>query len=146
MCALVTGVQTCALPIYASLDSSADLTVYGDDVEGVTAFHPDGDPEVAISDRLANDPRRENRLRTTLAHEFRHVHFHRHLWAGKFQHGRLFDRRSPDNKAVGQRERERVGAGKCGSVRVELGGGRIIKKKKANIIAVLVCSIQYVYH
>src|SRR3546814_5151004 len=76
----------------ASLDSSADLTVYGDDVEGVTAFHPDGDPEVAISDRLANDPRRENRLRTTLAHEFGHVHFHRHLWAGKFQHGQQIGR------------------------------------------------------
>jgi len=88
----------------ASLDSSADLTIYGDDVEGVTAFHPDRDPEVAISDRLANDPRRENRLRTTLAHEFGHVHFHRHLWAGKFQHGELFDRRSHENKAICKRD------------------------------------------
>jgi len=88
----------------ASLDSCADLTIYGDDVEGVTAFHPDGDPEVSISDRLANDPRRENRLRTTLAHEFGHVHFHRYLWAGKFQAGQLFDRGSRENKAICKRD------------------------------------------
>lgn len=88
----------------ASLDSCADLSIYGSDVEGVTAFHPDEDPEVSISDRLANDPRRENRLRTTLAHEFGHVHFHRHLWADKFQHGHLFDRRSPENNAICKRD------------------------------------------
>lgn len=88
----------------ASLDSSADLSIYGSDVEGVTAFHPEEDPEVSISDRLANDPRRENRLRTTLAHEFGHVHFHRHLWAGKFQHGSLFDRKNPENNAICKRD------------------------------------------
>ncbi|HEY9092859.1 ImmA/IrrE family metallo-endopeptidase [Parasphingorhabdus sp.] len=88
----------------ASLDSCADLSIYGQDVEGVTAFHPGEDPEVSISDRLANDPRRENRLRTTLAHEFGHVHFHRHLWAGKFQHGQLFDRKSPENTAICKRD------------------------------------------
>lgn len=88
----------------ASLDSCADLSIYGSDVEGVTAFHPDEDPEVSISDRFANDPRRENRLRTTLAHEFGHVHFHRHLWAGKFQHGHLFDRRSHENNAICKRD------------------------------------------
>jgi len=88
----------------ASLDSCADLSIYGSDVEGVTAFHPDEDPEVSISDRLANDPRRENRLRTTLAHEFGHVHFHRHLWAGKFRHGSLFDRKDPKNNAICKRD------------------------------------------
>lgn len=88
----------------ATLDSCADLSIYGDDVEGVTAFHPDEDPEVSISDRLANDPRRENRLRTTLAHEFGHVHFHRPLWAGKFQHGHLFDHTSPENNAICKRD------------------------------------------
>ena len=64
----------------ASLDAYADLRSYGADVEGVTAFFPDRDPEVSISELLANDPRRENRLRTTLSHEFGHVHLHRHLW------------------------------------------------------------------
>ena len=55
-----------------SLDSFADLSDYGDDVEGVTAFFPDRRPEVFISEKLSNDPRRKNRFRTTLAHEFGH--------------------------------------------------------------------------
>lgn len=88
----------------ASLDSSVDLTEYGRDVEGMTEFFPDRNPEVSISDRLANDARRENRLRTTLAHEFGHVHFHRHLWAEKFMTGRLFDRRSTENKVICKRD------------------------------------------
>jgi Zn-dependent peptidase ImmA (M78 family) len=88
----------------ASLDSSVDLSDYGQDVEGMTAFYPDKNPEVSISDRLANDARRENRLRTTLAHEFGHVHFHRFLWAEKFQTGRLFDRRSTENKVICKRD------------------------------------------
>lgn len=88
----------------ASLDSSVDLSEYGQDVEGMTAFYPDRSPEVLISDRLANDARRENRLRTTLAHEFGHVHFHRYLWAEKFMTGRLFDRRSTENKVICKRD------------------------------------------
>ena len=88
----------------ASLDSSVDLSMYGEDVEGMTVFYPDQDPEVSISDRLANDPRRGNRLRTTLAHEFGHVHFHRYLWAEKFLTGRLFDRQSTENKAICKRD------------------------------------------
>jgi Zn-dependent peptidase ImmA (M78 family) len=88
----------------ASLDSSVDLSDYGQDVEGMTAFYPDRNAEVSISDRLANDPRRENRLRTTLAHEFGHVHFHRDLWVGKFLTGRLFDRRSTENKVICKRD------------------------------------------
>src|SRR4051812_31619065 len=43
----------------ASLDSCVDLSEYGADVEGMTAFYPDRSPEVSISDRLANDSRRE---------------------------------------------------------------------------------------
>jgi Zn-dependent peptidase ImmA (M78 family) len=88
----------------ASLDSSVDLSDYGQDVEGMTAFYPDRNPEVSISNRLANDARRENRLRTTLAHEFGHVHFHRHLWAEKFMTGRLFDRQSTENKVICKRD------------------------------------------
>jgi len=88
----------------ASLDSSVDLSDFGQDVEGMTAFYPDRSPEVSISDRLANDSRRENRLRTTLAHEFGHVHFHRHLWDEKFTMGRLFDRRSTENKVICKRD------------------------------------------
>jgi len=88
----------------ADLDSCVDLSSYGDDVEGVTIFYPDRGPEVKISDRLANDPRRENRLRTTLAHEFGHVRFHRHLWQGKLATGDLFARRDTDNTAICKRD------------------------------------------
>ena len=88
----------------ASLDSSVDLSMFGEDVEGMTVFYPDQGPEVSISDQLANDHRRENRLRTTLAHEFGHVHFHRYLWAEKFMTGRLFDRQSRENKAICKRD------------------------------------------
>ena len=90
----------------ASLDAYADLRAYGADVEGVTAFFPDRDPEVSISEQLANDPRRENRLRTTLSHEFGHVHLHRHLWAEKLSAGNLFSHRNADadNKAICKRD------------------------------------------
>ena len=88
----------------ATLDSYADLSTFGDDVEGMTEFFPSQGPKVSISDKLANDPRRENRLRTTLTHEFGHVHFHRHLWAEKFLSGRLFDRKSLENKAICKRD------------------------------------------
>jgi Zn-dependent peptidase ImmA (M78 family) len=88
----------------ADLDSSVDLTPFGDDVEGVTVFHPDREPEVMISERLAEDARRENRLRTTMAHEFGHVHFHRYLWADKLSARGLFDRMSSENKAICKRD------------------------------------------
>ena len=61
-------------------DSYADLSVYGDDVEGVTEFRPGSKPIVRISEKLSGDGRRENRLRTTLAHEYGHVRFHAYLW------------------------------------------------------------------
>ena len=88
----------------ASLDSSVDLSGFGKDVEGMTAFYPDRCPEVSISDRIANDSRRENRLRTTLAHEFGHVRFHRILWAEKFEAGCLFDSRTTENKVICKRD------------------------------------------
>ncbi len=88
----------------ASLDAYADLSAFGDDVEGVTEFFPDKGPLVSISERLANDSRRENRLRTTLTHEFGHVYFHRHLWAEKFIPGRLFEHNSRENKAICKRD------------------------------------------
>lgn len=88
----------------ASLDAYADLSRYGDDVEGVTEFFPNRGPDVSISETLANDQRRENRLRTTLTHEFGHVHFHRHLWTEKFQGGRLFQAKNVDNKAICKRD------------------------------------------
>jgi Zn-dependent peptidase ImmA (M78 family) len=88
----------------ASLDSCVDLSAFGEDVEGVTEFFPNQGPKVSISDKLATDERRKNRLRTTLAHEFGHVHFHRHLWDEKFLSGHLIERKSLSNKAVCKRD------------------------------------------
>lgn len=61
-------------------DSHADLSIYGSEVEGVTEFQPGRKPKVKISADLASAERRENRLRTTLTHEYAHVHFHAYLW------------------------------------------------------------------
>jgi IrrE N-terminal-like domain len=62
------------------LDPYADLSEFGQDVEGVTEFHPGNKPTVKISPSLMGNERRENRLRTTLTHEFGHVHFHTPLF------------------------------------------------------------------
>lgn len=59
------------------LDQYADLTPYGDDVEGMTQFKRDAKPDVFIS---KNVHRHENRLRTTLAHEYGHVILHSYLF------------------------------------------------------------------
>ncbi len=62
------------------LDLYADLSEFGANVEGVTIFVPGEKPKVRISSLLSEDPSRENRLRTTLTHEFGHVHFHSYLF------------------------------------------------------------------
>ena len=89
----------------ASLDIYCDMSVEGDDVEGVTDFFPSGKPAVRIDYRLSEDNRRENRLRTTLTHEFGHVRFHQFLWAVKAQQKTLFkshvDERSPQCRREG---------------------------------------------
>lgn len=64
-----------------ALDMYADLSGLGPDVEGVTEFRPGQRPVVRIAAELSNDDRRENRLRTTLTHEFGHLQFHAYLWA-----------------------------------------------------------------
>ncbi len=64
----------------ADLDLYADLSEFGSDVEGVTEFMAGKKPTVKISQHLANDKQRENRLRTTLTHEYGHVRFHAYLW------------------------------------------------------------------
>lgn len=63
------------------LDLFSDLISEGDDVEGVTEFFPNRKPRVRISQQISEDPRRENRFRTTLTHEFGHVKFHNFVWA-----------------------------------------------------------------
>lgn len=62
------------------LDLYADLSHYGANVEGVTEFRPRKRPRVLISAALTENERQENRLRTTLTHEYGHVRFHAYLW------------------------------------------------------------------
>lgn len=63
----------------ADLDSYADLSGEPGDVEGVTEFTPCKRPVVKISGALSA-ANMENRLRTTLTHEFGHVHFHQFMF------------------------------------------------------------------
>ncbi len=60
----------------SDLDLYADLTVEGDGVEGLTEFYEGRQPSVKISATLSEASNQENRLRTTLAHEWGHVKFH----------------------------------------------------------------------
>jgi len=62
----------------ADLDSYADLSGEPGEVEGVTEFVPHRRPVVRISGALSA-PNMENRLRTTLTHEYGHVHFHQFI-------------------------------------------------------------------
>ncbi len=63
------------------LDAYADLSAYGDTVEGVTEFVPGRKPRVRIAKDLAEVEYRENRYRTTLTHEYGHVRLHGYLFA-----------------------------------------------------------------
>jgi hypothetical protein len=63
------------------LDAYADLSAYGPDVEGVTEFVPRRKPRVRIAQHLSSGENRENRYRTTLTHEYGHVHLHGYLFA-----------------------------------------------------------------
>ena len=74
----------------ADLDLYADLSTYGDNVEGVTEFKYGVKPLVRISRSLSEDSRMKNRLRTTLTHECGHVKFHRFLWEMKEGNQSLF--------------------------------------------------------
>src|SRR3546814_13035287 len=102
MCALVTGVQTCALPISHTAVARMDpLSVH---VE--TNSHNKGSPR-----RKEWHPHSTCSLNPTL------------LWRG---HASL---ELPQKAAHALQDRNSVVLGKCVSVRVNLGGSRIIKKK-----------------
>ena len=75
----------------SDLDQYADLSEEGEEgeeVQGLTLFYPDRKPEVRIAQELADVGYRENRLRTTLTHEFAHAKLHAGLWP--FDQPRLF--------------------------------------------------------
>ena len=64
----------------SDLDQYADLTKYGAGVEGLTEFPRQGKPRVFISEKVHEQ---ENRLRTTLTHEYGHVRLHGYLFAAE---------------------------------------------------------------
>ena len=74
------------------LDVYADLTGYGMGVEGVTEFRPHQKPTVRISQTLSEAENGENRLRTTLTHEYGHVHLHGYLFEMNAPSPGLFDK------------------------------------------------------
>jgi Zn-dependent peptidase ImmA (M78 family) len=85
------------------LDVYADLSHYGSDVEGVTEFSPNGKPRVLISALLTESEQRENRLRTTLTHEYGHVHFHSYLWQMELSAPDLLRQQSNRGKEICKR-------------------------------------------
>lgn len=90
----------------SDLDLWADLSKEGDDVEGVTEFWPSKKPSVKISKNLSENERQENRLRTTLTHEYGHVKFHGPLVALEYaeRESSLFPDSSPLERFVSKRE------------------------------------------
>jgi len=86
------------------LDVYADLSVYGNEVEGVTEFNPGRRPSVKIASILTEDPRRENRLRTTLTHEYGHVRFHSYLFEMDSPQGNLLRQQPSRNKVICKRD------------------------------------------
>lgn len=72
-------------------DPYADFSGEPGDVEGVTEFRRGARPAVKISAKLTSIASLENRLRTTLTHEYGHVHFHDFLHQVESKPASLFD-------------------------------------------------------
>jgi hypothetical protein len=72
------------------LDLYSDLSAYGPETEGASVFAPDAPTRVYISVALSQTPQRENRYRSTLAHELGHVLLHGPLFRARTT-GDLFE-------------------------------------------------------
>jgi hypothetical protein len=57
-----------------------DLSAEGEEVHGVTEFFPGQKPNVSIARELSYQHWREHRKRSTLPHEYGHVHWHTWLF------------------------------------------------------------------
>ena len=88
----------------ADLDLYADLSQFGPDVEGVTEFRSGRKPRVKIAQELSEDAYRENRLRTTLTHEYGHVRFHTYLWDLEALQGDLFRKQGQSEVGICKRD------------------------------------------
>src|SRR3546814_20716826 len=108
-CALVTGVQTCALPIYVFIDALRQPT----ELDRLKTFLGWALPSTVLSSIVAAElaaGARTDKARRLIDDA---------LLAPFARRSRIQDRKS-------------VGWGKRVSVRLDLGGRRIIKKKKTN--------------
>lgn len=85
------------------LDLYADLSQYGNGVEGLTIFRVGQAPSVKVAGHLS-EAANENRLRSTLAHEFGHVFAHDPMFQRRAQE-RLFED-GPDALQVCYRDGE----------------------------------------
>ena len=97
---LSTDFLTIAIEAYAErLDLYADM---GADLEGLTEISANTAPVVRINSLLSTAYHSENRLRSTLAHEFYHLYFHAPLYRERLKQMDLFDR--PIEKIACRRE------------------------------------------
>jgi hypothetical protein len=62
------------------VDLYCDLSGEGEEVHGVTEFFPGRKPKVSIARELSYQHWREHRKRSTLPHEYGHVHWHTWLF------------------------------------------------------------------
>jgi hypothetical protein len=102
--------ETSDLDLYADLAAEGTGSLSGNRaIEGVTEFVPGDKPRVRIARHLSEDPAREHRLRTTLAHELGHVWFHAFLWAGpRSQRLRTSDPSASSGQALGPRTSDSI--------------------------------------
>jgi hypothetical protein len=84
----------------ADLDSYSELE---DGIDGLTDFFPRKKPKVKIAARL-QEPRFENRLRTTLTHEYGHVILHGFMFALEDDLKKLFDGNAKDTRNTCHRD------------------------------------------
>ena len=86
-------------------DPYADFSSEEGEIEGVTEFRLGRKPTVRIAARLTDTPSLENRLRTTLTHEYGHVHFHDVLHQIESKPALLFDDPNTSSAPVRQAHR-----------------------------------------
>jgi Zn-dependent peptidase ImmA (M78 family) len=86
------------------LDIYADLSSYGANVEGLTEFNQGRKPCILISASLSKFDHMENRLRTTLTHEYGHVYFHNYLWQQKSSMQDLLSQHRDSGKEICKRD------------------------------------------
>jgi uncharacterized protein DUF955 len=82
---LIIPIPTPALMVLVESEAEklnvyADLSGEGKEVHGVTEFFPGAKPLVSIARELSYQHWRRHRLRSTLSHEYGHVHWHASLY------------------------------------------------------------------